>query len=205
MQNNANLRTASTLYESRPDQQGRERDSRRRGQLEVGLMFPETRHHRNRSERADQAPSRAAIDLAAALPELLRLLAEPLGDRGGLLRDAVLGRVVADVLRDLHRAEVRPTHQQKWASLAPSAGSVSSGNSRAVSGSRWSRPTRTRSEAMKQWMWTKGTLVAISRLRFELESGDQLHGLLTSTTRVRLSRSCGVSPSRSSSIWCLRF
>jgi len=57
----------------------------------------------------------------------------------------------------------------------------------------------------EQWMWTKGTLVAISRLRFELESGDQLHGLLTSTTRVRLSRSCGVSPSRSSSIWCLRF
>src|SRR5438552_4223859 len=110
-------------------------------------MFPETGQDLSESARAGQAPLGAAIDLAAALPELLRLLAEPLGDRGGLLRDAVLGRVVADVLRDLHRAEVRPTHQQKWASLAPSAGSVSSGNSRAVSGSRWSRPSRSRAAA----------------------------------------------------------
>src|SRR5207249_91733 len=41
-----------------------------------------------------------AIDLAAALPELLRLFSKPLHDGGGLLRDAVLGGVVADVLRD---------------------------------------------------------------------------------------------------------
>jgi len=55
--------------------------------------------------------SGAAVDLAAALPELLRLLAKPLRDRRRLLRDAVLGRVVADILRDLHRAEVRPRHR----------------------------------------------------------------------------------------------
>src|SRR3989454_12691315 len=51
------------------------------------------------------------VDLAAALPELLRLLPEHPRDRGRLLRDAVLGGVVAHVLRDLHRAEVRAAHR----------------------------------------------------------------------------------------------
>src|SRR5438093_12079653 len=55
--------------------------------------------------------SAAAVDLAAALPELLGLLAQALRERGGLLRDAVLGGVVAHVLRDLHRAEVRAAHR----------------------------------------------------------------------------------------------
>src|SRR5262245_40004544 len=54
--------------------------------------------------------SGGAIDLAAALPELFGFFPEPLDDRGGLLRDAVLRRVVAHVLRDLHRAEVRSAH-----------------------------------------------------------------------------------------------
>src|SRR3989454_6964639 len=57
------------------------------------------------------------VDLAAALPELLRLLPEPLRDRGRLLRDAVLGGVVADVLGDLHRAEVRPAHRAEVGDL----------------------------------------------------------------------------------------
>src|SRR4029453_397382 len=58
-----------------------------------------------------------AVDLPAALPELLGLLAEPLHDRSRLLRDAVLGGVVADVLRDLHRAEVRPAHRAEVGQL----------------------------------------------------------------------------------------
>src|SRR5713101_8020217 len=81
------------------------------------LTFPETRHDRNQSARADQAPSGAAVDLAAALPELLGLFPEPLRDRGCLLRDAVLGGVVADVLGDLHRAEVRPAHRAEVGDL----------------------------------------------------------------------------------------
>src|SRR3989442_11810707 len=53
---------------------------------------------------------RPPVDLSAALPELFRLLPKPLRDRGRLLRDAVLGGVVADVLGDLHRAEVGAAH-----------------------------------------------------------------------------------------------
>src|SRR5437667_9565359 len=57
------------------------------------------------------------VDLAAALPELLRFFPEPLRDRGRLLRDAVLRGVVADVLGDLHRAEVRPAHRAEVGEL----------------------------------------------------------------------------------------
>ena len=56
------------------------------------------------------APLRRAIDLAAALPELLSLLLEAVHERRGLLGDAVAGGVVAHVLCDLHQAEVRPAH-----------------------------------------------------------------------------------------------
>ena len=63
--------------------------------MKVGLTFTETTHDRNKSPRADHAPSGAAVDLAAAHPELRRLFREPLRDRGRLLRDAVLGGVVA--------------------------------------------------------------------------------------------------------------
>src|SRR5712691_6777717 len=67
--------------------------------------------------------------------DALRLLLGLLHERRGLLGDVVLGRVVAHVLRDLHRAEVRTGHGAEVGELAPSAGSVSSWNSRAVSGS----------------------------------------------------------------------
>src|SRR5712691_11793262 len=63
-----------------------------------------------RLKSRSQATSGATVDLAAALPELLRLLLEPLHERCGLLGDAVAGGVVAHVLGDLHRAEVRPAH-----------------------------------------------------------------------------------------------
>src|SRR2546422_2973596 len=64
-----------------------------------------------RLKSRSQATSGATVDLAARLPELLRLLLEPLHERRGLLGDAVGGGVVAHVLGDLHRAEVRPAHR----------------------------------------------------------------------------------------------
>src|SRR5213593_4652230 len=67
-------------------------------------------------------PSRPPVDLAAALPELLRFLLEPLHERRGLLGDAVRGGVVAHVLRDLHRAEVRAAHRAEVGELGPLGG-----------------------------------------------------------------------------------
>src|SRR6266545_1847745 len=55
--------------------------------------------------------TRATVDLAAALPELFRFLPEPLRDRIRLLSNAVLRRLVANVLRDLHGTEVRAPHR----------------------------------------------------------------------------------------------
>src|SRR5438128_1851213 len=75
-----------------------------------------------RLKSRSQATSGATVDLAAALPELLRLLLEPLHERRGLLGDAVRGGVVAHVLRDLHRAEVRPAHRAEVGELRPLGG-----------------------------------------------------------------------------------
>src|SRR5712691_3291586 len=67
--------------------------------------------------RAPGVLGRRAVDLAARLSELLRLLLEPLHERRGLLGDTVGGGVVAHVLRDLHRAEVRPAHRAEVGEL----------------------------------------------------------------------------------------
>src|SRR3989454_909868 len=75
-----------------------------------------------RLKSRSQATSGATVDLAAALPELLRLLLEPLHKRRGLLGDAVAGGVLAHVLRDLHRAEVRPAHRAEVRELRPLRG-----------------------------------------------------------------------------------
>src|SRR3989442_2561666 len=75
-----------------------------------------------RLKSRSQATSGATVELAAALPELLRLLLEPLHERRGLLGDAVRGGVVAHVLRDLHRAEVRPAHRAEVGELRPLGG-----------------------------------------------------------------------------------
>src|SRR5256712_3230459 len=75
-----------------------------------------------RLKSRSQGTSGATVDLAAALPELLRLLLESLHERRGLLGDAVAGGVLAHVLRDLHRAEVRPAHRAEVRELRPLRG-----------------------------------------------------------------------------------
>src|SRR2546426_6436714 len=75
-----------------------------------------------RLKSRSQATSGATVDLAARLPEFLRLLLEPLHERRGLLGDAVAGGVLAHVLRDLHRAEVRPAHRAEVRELRPLRG-----------------------------------------------------------------------------------
>ena len=62
-------------------------------------------------------PSGRAVGLAAALCELLALLAESLHERGGFRDDAVVGGVNSQVLPDLHRPEVRPVHRPEVAEL----------------------------------------------------------------------------------------
>src|SRR5437773_1992818 len=57
------------------------------------------------------ARSGLAVDLAAALPELLRLLAQPLREHDGLGGHALLRGVFPHFLRDLHRAELRAAHR----------------------------------------------------------------------------------------------
>src|SRR5262249_18285989 len=59
----------------------------------------------------DNRRSRFAVDLAAALPELLGFLAQSLGEDDRLRGDAMLRGVLAHLLRDLHRAELRPAHR----------------------------------------------------------------------------------------------
>src|SRR5204862_2637387 len=57
------------------------------------------------------------VDLAAALPKLVGLLAQPLRERDRLRCHALLGGVLADLLRDLHRAELRPAHRAEVGDL----------------------------------------------------------------------------------------
>src|SRR5205814_544688 len=54
---------------------------------------------------------RADVELAAALAEFLGLLAQALSDGDGLSWHAVLGGVLPDLLRDLHRAELGTAHR----------------------------------------------------------------------------------------------
>src|SRR5262245_35902941 len=58
-----------------------------------------------------------AVHLAALLPELRRFVAKPLGEGGRLVLDAFGLRVGSDVLRDLHRAEVRTAHRAEVGEL----------------------------------------------------------------------------------------
>src|SRR5262245_25405753 len=60
-----------------------------------------------------------AVDLAAGTLELGGLVAKALGQRHGLGGHALPGRVVADLLRDLHRAELRPAHRAEVRELGP--------------------------------------------------------------------------------------
>src|SRR5512135_3096398 len=56
------------------------------------------------------ARSALGVDLAAGFAELARLVGEAQGDDAVLVH-LVSGRVLANVLRDLHRAEMRPAHR----------------------------------------------------------------------------------------------
>src|SRR5262249_61281665 len=58
-----------------------------------------------------------AVDLASALPEFVGLLPQAVGERDRLRGHAVLGRVLADFLRDLHRAELRTAHRAEMRDL----------------------------------------------------------------------------------------
>jgi hypothetical protein len=95
---------------------GSEVGSQRCGEVKVDLTFWKLCTTAQTS-RADQAASGAPINLPATLPEPLRFLPEPLHDCRRLLGNAVLRGVVAHVLRDLHRAEVRPAHRAEVSDL----------------------------------------------------------------------------------------
>src|SRR6185436_3383226 len=66
---------------------------------------------------AEGAISGRAVDLAAGLLELGCFFAQALGQDDGLGRHALLGGVLADFLRDLHRAELRPAHRAEVGEL----------------------------------------------------------------------------------------
>src|SRR5438093_1649605 len=61
--------------------------------------------------------SRLPVDLASGRPELGGLLLESLDHGRRLLADTTLRRVLADLLRDLHRAELRPAHRAEVGEL----------------------------------------------------------------------------------------
>src|SRR5258705_10008209 len=67
--------------------------------------------------RTTRTASGRSVDLPAGLLELLGLLAQALGQRDRLGGHPVLGGVLADLLGDLHRAELRPAHRAEVGDL----------------------------------------------------------------------------------------
>src|SRR6187549_3627919 len=64
---------------------------------------------RHAEAAADERPSRPPVDLRARLDEFDRLRLHPLRERVAFVQSLLRG-VLADILRDLHRAEVRTAH-----------------------------------------------------------------------------------------------